>query len=172
MPRAHHGWRDAAAVASFLAHRPVDPAPDFVWLGGCGTSGNQTSHLGISGRLDGADVEIDTMLSDRWARRPGLEQRDRIAQTVWHDLFADDDIVSLPLEVRIDSADRVITVDGEEQTFSGVRIAGTSRWSGSCFVGDLLIRVTVTEPAVVRAIVSTDGDGLDEFPPETRRGDR
>jgi hypothetical protein len=65
---------------------------------------------------------------DRWADRPGLEQRDRIAQAVWHHLLADADVVSLPLEVRIDSEERAIAVDGVDQSCSGVRIAGrTSR---------------------------------------------
>jgi hypothetical protein len=64
---------------------------------------------------------------------------------------ADADVGNLPVEVRIE----LRTVSSRSTAWSEpsapLRIAVTPRWSGSCFVGDLLIRVPVSERARTRA---------------------
>jgi hypothetical protein len=107
---------------------------------------------------------VDTSVRERRRMPPGMEQRNRISEAIFHHLAADDTLLDLPATVRIESEERLIEVDGEMVAFAGVRVANSPRWSGSATLGDALITITTTDPGTVLAIAPADTD-LDEFPP-------
>lgn len=160
-------WKQAAAGASFQAHLPVRPAPDHVHLGGFGFSGTITSHLAIRGVTAVGEIEVDTDSIER--RAPAsLHQRAQISAALTHYLHDLQASLVLPLELRVESEDRTISVDGLERVFRGLCVAGSDRWSGSCEVGDVRITVSITGSASLDAIESTDGHDLNDSPTPQR----
>jgi hypothetical protein len=157
-------WREAARTAGFQPYRPVEPTPDYVYLGGFGFSGDAASHLGICATLGDGEVTVDTELAEH-RMIASIELRRQVADALLHYVHRHEEELSLPLDVRVEPRDRTIRVDGVEQTFHGAQVAGSTRWSGSCVVGGRHITVTTTGLATVDAIETTDASDLSDSPP-------
>jgi hypothetical protein len=121
--------------------------------------------LGICASVGADWIEIETECDDGWTTARNLMQRLRIADTVRRYLLGDDMPRSLRFELRVEGDDRLIRVDGTERIFRGMRIAGDTRWSGSCQIDDCHVTVTTTGSATVDAIESTDANDLTDDPP-------
>lgn len=157
-------WRKVAAAAGFVFYRPSWPQPDSTWAGGCGFNGDVPSRVGVSATVDGAEVSVDTTPIGR-RHHPGLEQRGRIAEAIWHHLLADLAPVELPATVRIEPEDHVVDVGGESTIFTGFRVAGSPRWSGSATMDTVVVAITTTDPATVSAIEPADTADVADHPP-------
>jgi hypothetical protein len=128
-------------------------------------SGATTTLFGISATLSTGSIEIDTELAERWTPHRNLKQRLQVADAVRHYLLSHDADLTLPFDLRIESEDRLVHVDGIERTFHGMRIAGDTRWSGTCEIDQRHVTVTATGPATVEAIETTDATDLNDNPP-------
>lgn len=105
-------WHAAAANATFAFYRPIRPEPDATWAGGYGYSDDSPNHIGVAALVRGAEVTVDTSVRERRRMPPGMEQRNRVSEAIFHQLAADDTLLDLPATVRIESEERVIDVNG------------------------------------------------------------
>jgi hypothetical protein len=146
-------WNEAAASASFPWYEPVRPAPDLVEEGGFGRSGDEVVRLGIHAQYPTGFVEVSSMKLG-----PGgtmlASRLQRVSALLDLSALADSGDIVLPLSFTIESADRVIDVDGEPVKFEGEQVRASGRWTGAATLSDAVV-VIVAAGCRVDGLVSS-----------------
>jgi len=157
------GERQAAAQAAFPAYIIETPTPEDVWAGRFGVSGHETVSLEVVAKVGDTDVVTETHLL---SHAPPLAVHLRL---VVHELVRiavpfDEAPLTLPMSLAIGSEDRTLIVEGQDITFTGLRLG--QAWAGVAEVDENLgLRLVVNgsvEPARVGAL---KGRSLSDYQP-------
>jgi hypothetical protein len=154
-------WHRVAAHARFAIYGPTVPEPRSLWAGRFGSA---PDHVGVMADIDGVEVAVETASRQR-GLPAGLNQRSRIADALWHHLLAEESEIELPMQLEIAPEDRTVTVAGTATPFTGMRVVGSARWSGSATIGDVVVTITTTDPARIAAIEPIESIDLPRLPP-------
>ena len=143
---------------------PVGPGRTAVWAGGFGWDRDEPSHLAVLASVDGVEVEVDTTLS---SPRTNRYSRNRLMlDLLFNYILGECAEVELPMSIEVVADDRMISVAGHDQLFSGMRTAPSGRWAGEVEHDDVVIRaVTPTHAPAFSIEPCRDWRSMAEFPP-------
>lgn len=165
-PPRHPDWAAAASAVDFAFYQLHDPAPDYMWTGGHGSSHGVTTSLEIMHDVAGVEVSVRTEshprkpLDDPWPIE-GL-----LYDLTWYAILAGEGPPQLPLSLTVSEENRTIDIDGTPQIFQGVGI-DLGGWSGSSTLSNgLVVLISVRGVGVApRSLTQCDDTDLPISPP-------
>jgi hypothetical protein len=157
-PESVSRWHEAAALASFTFY---EASGDERWAGGFATDGTRVE---VTTSIDGDEVSVES--SPRTRAVPDvLQRRATIGDLLWRHAVENDGELTLPYSITIEADDRVVTVEGDEHTAAGMRIAGDPRWVGTLRIGDVTVTIRTASPAALALRACVDPSSLPGLPP-------
>jgi hypothetical protein len=144
-------WHRAAESASFTFFEPVAPGRTRLWAGGFGWNRDEAASLELLALIDGTEVSVETRTPNPRTTRD-LSTRLMVGEQLWHAILGEDSQVNLPMSIDVVADDRTIPVAGHDIQFSGVRVAGSRRWSGTVEHAGVVIKVVTPVDAPVFSI--------------------
>lgn len=159
-------WLERARATGFLPFEVAHPEPTETSLSGLGGRSDGNLHCGITHRIDGDEVFVETTVGDD----PGQDDDSCIRHAVLvavHSRLEGELTLPFTLQLRFEEQTVEIPVDGVPVRFWGVMVEGQDEWRLRAFIDartaiDISGRVGTNPPIAIRRRHDLDIIGLME----------